>query len=197
MILSDKWNRVPRPVRQFLLKAIALFAIWKAVYLLILLPGRVLDKPLTYVIGEGTVAALNVLPGSHDYNTIPTRAYAPSGNWEDVMAIRQGQNTLLSIADVCNGLELLVLYAGLIICLPAAVARKLKFILGGILLIEIINVIRCAGLVLIYLHRPQYLDFTHHFLFTFVVYAFIFLLWFLFSRDPGFAKKLQVNATTR
>jgi hypothetical protein len=30
-----------------------------------------------------------------------------------------------------------------------------------------------------------------------VVYAFIFWLWYLFSRDPEFANKLQLNATPR
>jgi exosortase/archaeosortase family protein len=199
MVLSEKWNLVPKPVRHFLLKATALFVIWKAVYLLVLLPNRALDKPLTYVIGKGTAATLNLIHRSADYNSIPTmhtKGYANSGEVEPVMAVRWRQDTLLSIADVCNGLELLVLYAGLIVCLPAGLRRKLFFIFGGIVLIEILNVLRCTGLVLVYLNRPEYLDFSHHYLFTFVVYAFIFWLWWLFSRDPGFAKKLQLHATT-
>jgi exosortase/archaeosortase family protein len=198
MILSARWNQIPKPVKEFLLKAAALFVVWKAVYLLFLLPGRVLDRPLTYVIGKGTAASLNLISRPADYSAVSTIHPKGLGNegMEPVMAIRRNQDTLLSIADVCNGLELLVLYAGLILCLPASRYRKFAYILGGILLIEIINVIRCTGLVLIYLHRPQYLDFSHHYLFTFVVYAFIFWLWYLFSRDAKFAKKLNLNAAT-
>ncbi|HEV3327223.1 MAG TPA: exosortase/archaeosortase family protein [Puia sp.] len=199
MILSDKWNQVPKPVKAFLLKAITVFVVWKAVYLLFLLPGRVLDKPLTYVIGKGTAASLNLISRPADYtatSTIHAKEFGNEGT-EPVMAIRRGRDTVLSIADPCNGLELLVLYAGLIFCLPADRRRKLAYILGGIFLIEVINVIRCTGLVLVYLDRPQYLGFSHHYLFTFVVYAFIFGLWWLFSRDRDFAKKLELNAPPR
>jgi exosortase/archaeosortase family protein len=192
-------NQIPKPVKEFLLKATILFVVWKAVYLLFLQPGRILDRPLTYVIGKGTAATLNLINRSHDFNAIPATHLKGFGNdgTEPIMAIRSGQDMLLSIADVCNGLELLVLYAGLILCLPAARKRKLNYIFGGIFLIEIINVLRCAGLVLIYVHKPEWMDFSHHYLFTFVVYAFIFWLWYLFSRDPEFAKKLQLNATPR
>jgi exosortase/archaeosortase family protein len=198
-MIRGRFNQIPKPVKEFLLKATILFVAWKAVYLLFLQPGRVLDKPLTYIIGKGTAATLDLINRSGDYNAIPSVHLKGFGNegTEPIMAVRSGQSMLLSIADVCNGLELLVLYAGLILCLPAARSRKLKYILGGIVLIEIINVLRCTGLVLLFLHKPEWLDFSHHYLFTFVVYAFIFWLWYLFSRDPEFAKKLQLNATTR
>ena len=113
------------------------------------------------------------------------------------MNIYLHQDRVLSIADACNALELLVLYGGLILCLPAGASRKAIFITGGIVLIEIMNVIRCTALVLLYLHRPEYVDFSHHYLFSFVVYGFIFWLWFLFSKDPRFAQTLPLNATTR
>jgi exosortase/archaeosortase family protein len=199
MIRSLGFTRIPKPVKEFLIKATILFVAWKAVYLIFLLPGRVLDKPLTYFIGKGTAAALRLFNPSGNYNAISTMHLKGFGNQglEPVMAIRSGQTNLLDIADVCNGLELLVLYAGLILCLPAARNRKLAYIIGGIIGIEIINILRCTGLVLVYLHKPQWLDFSHHYLFTFVVYAFIFWLWYLFSRDPDFAKKLQLDATPR
>jgi exosortase/archaeosortase family protein len=199
MIRSARFTRIPKPVKEFLLKATILFVAWKAVYLLFLLPGRVLDKPLTHLIGKGTAKALALFNPSGDYNAISTMHLKGLGNEgiEPVMAIRSGQTGLLDIADVCNGLELLVLYAGLILCLPATRNRKLIYIIGGGIGIELLNVLRCAGLVLVYLHKPEWLDFSHHYLFTFVVYAFIFWLWYLFSRDPEFAKKLQLDATPR
>ncbi|HVS97495.1 MAG TPA: archaeosortase/exosortase family protein [Puia sp.] len=115
---------------------------------------------------------------------------------EAVMAISRGRERVLSIADACNGLEVIVLYAGLILCLPSGWRRKAVFILSGAVLIEVLNVIRCAGLVLVYEYHPEYLDFSHHYLFTFVVYAFIFWLWYLFSKGPEFALKLHLNAPT-
>jgi exosortase/archaeosortase family protein len=199
MIRSARFTRIPKPVRNFLLKAAILFVAWKAVYLLFLQPARVLDKPLTYFLGKSTAGTLALFHPAGNYNAIRTMHLKGFGNegLEPVMAIRSGQTNLLDIADVCNGLELLVLYAGLILCLPATRNRKIAYVTGGVIGIEILNVIRCVGLVLVYLHKPEWLDFSHHYLFTFVVYAFIFWLWYLFSRDPEFAKKLQLNATPR
>jgi exosortase/archaeosortase family protein len=199
MIRQTRFNGIPKPVKEFLIKATILFVAWKAVYLLFLLPGRVLDRPLTYSIGKGTAATLGLFNPSGDYNAVSTMHLKGLGDQglEPVMAVRSNQTDLLDIADVCNGLELLVLYAGLILCLPAARNRKIVYIIGGIIGIEILNILRCAGLVLVFLHKPQWLDFSHHYLFTFVVYAFIFWLWYLFSRNPDFAKKLQLDATPR
>jgi exosortase/archaeosortase family protein len=199
MIRQTRFNGIPKPVKEFLIKATILFVAWKAVYLLFLLPGRVLDRPLTYSIGKGTAATLGLFNPSGDYNAVSTMHLKGLGDQglEPVMAVRSNQTDLLDIADVCNGLELLVLYAGLILCLPAARNRKIVYIIGGIIGIEILNILRCAGLVLVFLHKPHWLDFSHHYLFTFVVYAFIFWLWYLFSRNPDFAKKLQLDATPR
>lgn len=199
MKIAEKWNQIPGPVKLFLLKAVALFVVWKTLYLLVLLPGRVLDGPLTYMVGVGTAKTLNVASRSGVYSTVPGVNPKKDGNtWieEPVMHIYLGQERVLSIGDPCNGLEVMVLYAGLILCLPATLKRKSVFLLTGLVSIEILNLIRCAALVRIYLTHPEYLDFSHHYLFTFLVYAFIFWLWFLFSRNMELGKKLSVHVST-
>jgi exosortase/archaeosortase family protein len=188
-------RQIPGPVKSFLVKAAILFVGWKVVYLVFLLPGRVLDKPLTTGVGKSTAATLAFFNPAADYNAAPGIHPIVAGRegTEPVMMIRSGDTVLLNIADACNGLEVLALYAGLILCLPASPKRKLAYILGGMVGIEVLNVIRCAGLVLVYLHEPEYLNFSHHYLFTLVVYAFIFWLWYLYSRNPNIAKNLQLH----
>lgn len=197
MRISEKWRLIPGPVKSFLCKALVLFIVWKALYLSILLPSRVLDRPITDVVGVSTTKTLNFFSRPSDYTVRPAANTKFDGTKEDVMAISRGRERVLSIADACNGLEVMVLYAGLIICLPAGWRRKSAYILTGMVFIEILNVIRCAGLVLVYERYPAYLDFSHHYLFTFVVYALIFWLWYLFSKGPGFAQKLQLNGSTQ
>lgn len=195
MKISEKWKEVPGPVKSFLWKAMAIFIVWKALYLSILVPNRVLDRPITDAIGVGTTRTLNFFSRPADYSTRPGVNVKRDGEREDVMVISRGEERVLSIADACNGLEVMVLYAGLILCLPSGWRRKTRFILTGVVLIEVLNVIRCAGLALVYQYHPEYLDFSHHYLFTFVVYAFIFWLWYLFSKGPGFAQKLHLNVS--
>jgi len=155
-------------------------------YLLWLMPRGILDSPLTYTVGVSTVATLNLFAVHSRFTAV--RAFqvleldggTESGNVTDIYY--NGQNTL-RIANACNGLEVMVLYAGFLFCYPGSTSRRFSFLAAGILLIFILNIIRCALLVWIYLHYRQYLDFSHHFAFTFVVYAFIFLLWFRYTRN--------------
>jgi len=161
---------------------------WKVLYLSVLSPTKVPDGFLTRMIGNSTAATLNVLPGAHD--TYYTRKVLDTVVLEDKIVsapatdiLRNGERTL-RVADACNGLELMVLYTGFLLCFPAPAGRKWKFALGGIVLICLLNVLRCAGLVLVFVHYRTFLDFSHHFLFTFVVYALIFLLWFIFTKKP-------------
>lgn len=201
MTIAVKWRPVPRTVKVFLLKAVILFVAWKFVYLVFLLPERILDKPLTYAVSRGTVGLLNGIYRSNSYHTTAGSNVAvrfvgsiPKEYQEATMNIYLGRDRLLSIADVCNGLELMVLYAGLILCLPSPARRKAVFIITGMLLIGILNVIRCMGLILIYEHKPEYLNFSHHYLFSFLVYAFIFLLWSLFLKETRPGKQPELNA---
>jgi|SRR5579859_440055 len=201
-MISQKWRQVPGPVKSFLLKAIILFAIWKVLYLLILLPQRILDKPLTDIIGAGTAKMVNLMTGTHDYYSLSEVNHKGIGNdghiiLENASNIYRHQNLVLAVADVCNGLELMVLYAGLIICLPAATRKKAIYISIGIVTIFVLNVLRCAALVLVFLHLPEFLDFFHHYLFSLIVYGFIFWLWYLFTKDMILAKNLRSNATIR
>ena len=159
--------------------------VWKILYLSFLLPHRVLDEPLTRVIGFSTVAVLNATPGEHLYTgrMIPDTADIDGVIFRgNVVGLYRNNEKTLTVADPCNGLELMVLYLGFLVCFPAPLKRKLIFGAAGCLLICILNVIRCSALVGIYLHHRAYLDFSHHFAFQLIVYLVIFLLWYFFSK---------------
>jgi exosortase family protein XrtF len=189
--VSSVWKQIPKTVRVFFGRALLLFVGWKTIYLILLLPGRVLDGPLTYSVAVLTTKTLNAFSPSHNFSVISaldTSYFEGSKRFEHQMQIYQNKDKTLAISDECNALEIFVLYAGFIICFPASTARKLRFILIGFALIYLLNIIRCAALVFIDIHYHEYLDISHHFVFTFIVYAFIFLLWHIF------AKKLRLNA---
>jgi len=185
-----KWKQVPKPVKQFLLRGIGILILWKFIYLYFLLPGRVIDAPLSYNVCISTSNTLNLLTGSTAYSTrtetVLTKHDGVS-DYKDETQIYLHNHKIITIIDDCNGLEIFVLYAGFIICLPAKLSRKIIFIIGGVLLLHLLNILRCAALTLIYTYHPAYANFSHHYVFTTVIYAFIFWLWFIFS------KKLVIN----
>ncbi|MBL4625498.1 MAG: exosortase family protein XrtF, partial [Flavobacteriales bacterium] len=66
--------------------------------------------------------------------------------------------------------------------------RKLWFIPFGIITIHILNVFRVCGLCIILLKSPESLDFNHTYIFTTVIYAYIFLLWYWWANNLSFSK---------
>ena len=183
-----KLDQIPYAVRTFLLKGLLLFVAWKLIYLLFLLPSRVLDRPLTRFTAISAAKTLNYFSHSSGYTTQDEiDEYDADGYHETqyVTSIFYENEKSLSVADVCNALELLILYLGFIICFPAGLKRKVSFGILGILLICLVNILRCAGLAWIFIYYPDYGDFSHHYVFTFIVYVCIFLLWFWFSKKPS------------
>lgn len=89
-------------------------------------------------------------------------------------------NTVISIADSCNALVLFVIFAGFIFAYPGPRKLKIIFIPAGIASIYLLNVIRISALAMINIHYPAYLDFNHHYTFTFLIYGWIFFLWVMF-----------------
>ena len=177
--------KAPRTIIEFFVKAAILFIIWKMLYMLWLRPQGILDAPLTTAIGTSTAGVLNLFAEHSDFQ--PVRSFPVAGPEEDaepggvVDIYRNGANTL-RIASACNGLEIMILYAGFLFCFPAASSSRRWTFLGiGLALIFLLNIIRCALLVWIFLRYRQYLDFSHHFLFTFIVYICVFLLWYKYA----------------
>lgn len=97
------------------------------------------------------------------------------------------------IGEACNGLKLIGVFAIFIVCYGSNWKRKTLFILAGILVIHIANVIRVAGLTLIEATYPEYLDFNHNVTFQIIIYSVIFGLWWLwinkYNKGGFLAKK--------
>ncbi len=189
--LKAKWNQVPTQVKQFLLKASIVLVVWKAIYLGFLAPARTLDGPLTYSVATLTTKALNLYTHSGDYTSKnETRLYRTNDGGTGVVAeqgIYYRGKALVFVEDACNGLELFVLYIALILLLPAATRYKVLYTVLGVLAIYTVNVFRCAMVAYMEIYYPAHVDFAHHYVFAFIVYAFIIALWLSYSNKVSFA----------
>lgn len=180
-----KWQQVPAAVKHFLLKGVIMLVVWKVLYLGILMPTRLIDAPLTSAVGKITVWGLNAVTHPNDYiakNELG-RELDLDVNARSVMqeSIYFNGSKVAGVYDSCNALELMVLYAGFILCIPAPSKRKWLFIPGGIAVIFVVNILRCIGVVYAIRYYPQHADFIHHYVFELVVYATIIALWLAFA----------------
>lgn len=83
------------------------------------------------------------------------------------------------VGSNCNAITLFSLFSVFIIAYPGKIKTKLWFIPLGIIFIHILNIIRVIALVLIANYSPKFLSFNHTYTFTFLIYAFIFMLWMI------------------
>jgi exosortase/archaeosortase family protein len=86
------------------------------------------------------------------------------------------------ISNRCLALDLMYTFSVFIIAFFGPWRKKILFIILGILVINLLNVLRVIGLVMTSIYFPQYLDFNHHLLFTYIVYFFTFIMWVIWIR---------------
>lgn len=180
-------NETPATIRVFLRNSLIVFAIWKVLYLVFLLDGRILDKPLTNHVGSGTAWFLNhctPLGGFTSKSITVESLFEGQLQMTEASQVQLEHQDILFIADGCNGLELIVLYVGFIVCFPSSFQKKFLFIVLGAVVIDFANIIRCGGLVFLKRYYDYNLfQFAHHYGFKITLYAIIFMIWTLFAKN--------------
>lgn len=162
-------NAIPAQVRPFLVRAAILVAVWELLYNFVLKPSGIPDEQLTAMVQWGTIKLLSLF-----YDNL-----GQDGN----IIIINGENAV-SIARQCNGLELIVLYLGFMLCIPTSLKRFLIFSVVGLLVIYFLNLIRSAALAVMYLQNHAWTDFAHHYVFKIIIYAVVFYGWVLYIKKP-------------
>jgi exosortase/archaeosortase family protein len=180
-ILEEKWGALPSGASSFLKKAVGLFIGWKLLYILVLLPLGEPDGWLVRNLGDATVWFLNVSSiGEERYHVRHMMVEKPGGRpGGDVCAqvYSSGMRADIGIFAPCNGLELMVLAVGFILCFNGGAKRKALYVLLSITAIFLVNVLRCSLLVMINAEQPAYFEFAHKYLFNLVSYVIVFLVW--------------------
>ncbi len=181
--VKEKYSQIPQQVKLFLLRALSLFLLWSVVYYFYLQPHQIIDPYFTVFTGKSVVEVLKLIYSAGAV----TAKYTPGNCWISI----QGVNTI-TILDGCNGLELYVLYLGFLACMPSYAKNMIIYGIVGVISIYIINVIRCVILASLQHVNYVYIDTVHHYIFTIVVYSFMFFLWVKYLRAGYNEKGLSV-----
>ena len=196
-------GKIPPEVLRFLWKALALFIGWKLLYSFVLSPRDMPDAFLTRQLGNGTALTMNWFYRTSDFTALHIKRYEKYGSDSLLLTTTmvQCQNcvledgrkitNVLGIFRACNGLELMILYAGFILCFSGSFSRKLIFIIGGIIGLYLLNVFRCMVLGYVVLEHTKHFDIAHKYFFNTIVYALTFLLWVYYVK--GLTRTEQKN----
>ena len=166
-LIKNSRPDVPAKIRKLLIRASILFLSWCILYYGLLQPLGVPDQQLTEVVLNGTVALLSAF-----YTDV-----LQVGNSIFLQGVRS-----VNVAPQCNGLELMVLYLGVLIIMPTTIRRMLTFSVAGVVVITMLNIIRCALLAVLYLHDVDLADVAHHYVFKLIIYGVVFYGWMLYTR---------------
>ncbi len=163
---------VPPRVKTLLLRALFVFIGWMLLYNLLLKPIGIPDYHLTQLVASGTVGLLRIFTES-------AHRVGPHVFLNGVQSV--------NIAPQCNGLELIVLYLGFLICYPGSFKKGLLFAVAGTVVITFLNMVRCALLAWLYISHVNVAEFAHHFAFKLIIYGVVFFGWMLYAKDKKVA----------
>ncbi|QKG56343.1 archaeosortase/exosortase family protein [Hymenobacter sp. BRD128] len=166
----SRWDRLA-PRWQFLLVAAGLYLVWLIGYEGFIGPDGRLDTWLSTNIAAASAGLLRLLGF--------TASTAPNS-----LLLMDGRPAVI-VGAPCDGLVLYALFAGFIVAFPGPPRPKLWFIPLGVLALYLLNIVRVGALALNQHYAHRSVDFNHHYTFSFVVYAFICLLWVQWVRWYG------------
>ncbi len=91
------------------------------------------------------------------------------------------------IVEGCNAISVMILFVAFVIAFAGKFKKTLGFIILGVLLIHILNIIRISALGYFLYHKPEQEHLFHGVLFPLVIYGFVFLLWIVWvTKYSGF-----------
>jgi exosortase family protein XrtF len=181
-----KKNIIEKPIIWFLTKAAMLWIFWLLIY------GQFLkrlgiDDPLSYFIANLTAWIYKLM----GYET-GVKKVIPDGLSVEATKFLVTNNNMpvINIDKACNGMELYALFISFLIAFGGKY-RFWQYVILGSISIFAINLFRIVALVWIMLYYPSQVDFHHHYTFSYLIYAYIIWLWFLFINTQNVFKKSQ------
>ena len=170
--IKQEYKQIPGPVKTFIIRGLILLISWNVLYISYLKPANIPDGQLTNITVHATRAFMSLF---YDNTGVITDPYKP--------LITIGDHKIIGVAPNCNGLELMVLYIGFILCFPTSNKRMLSFLFFGLIAIFILNVLRCAAIAWLNINYKHWVDFGHKIAFKVMMYSLIFYIWVQYTKN--------------
>jgi exosortase family protein XrtF len=135
----------------------------------------------TVSVANQTIAVLSV---------VDNQSYSMPNLNEPSVKLFYKNKWVARIIEGCNALSVMILFVSFIIAFSGKFKTMLLFILSGIVIIHIFNVLRIALLSMAVFHYPEYQDFLHSVIFPLFIYGVVFVLWVIWVNNySSYAKK--------
>lgn len=149
-------------ITKFLIKVLGIYIIWYVIYDLWLLPDGRIDEWLVLNVIDVSSSLLQWM----NYDVF----------WDGRLIGLTGSSGVILI-NGCSGISAIGLFIGFVIAYPGRWTPRICFIVVGIGIIYLVNIIRIIVLVITQKYWPATFYFTHDYSTTAIFYLVIFVLW--------------------
>ena len=132
-----------------------------------------LADPITKIVTSNSAFLLNMLG---------FEASILMSNVNPNVALQLDGKTVVNVYEGCNAINVSILFVAFLFAYKGTIKKTFVYSIIGLISIYMFNLIRVAGLFLVAKYFPDQLYLMHKFIFTGVIYAFIFFLWFLWVK---------------
>ena len=124
----------------------------------------------TAIVADQTVGFVNFFKYPAESKIVPN---------EDFVRFYVNGNYVLRIIEGCNGLSIYILFTAFVFAFKGRLKHTVLFVLAGVLLLYITNIIR-VGILAVWLYKfPGEGEIMHQIIFPVLIYGMVFLLWVL------------------
>lgn len=165
----------------FLMIFIGSYLLFNTLYGLFIESFGTRPDPITISISK-QVAAILRLWG----NSVNAVVIDKSNN----VSLRNEYRSVISVYEGCNGLNVFIVFVSFLFAFKGELKLTVAFTLFGAICIHAMNLLRVALLYFVEIYWPRYLYLFHKYLFTGIIYAVVFALWYLWvkrTRRDAFA----------
>ncbi len=158
-----------KPALLFVTKFLVIYFIGNIIYGVYVESFNNMADPVTTWVTNQTNYFLNGLGEGSEILT---------DNAQPKVHIFNGSDKVLSVYEGCNGLNVMIIFVAFLVAYGGNLRNLMWFIPLGLVLIHFANIVRIVLLYFVAYYRPNFMYFTHKFLFTGFIYAFVLVLWY-------------------
>jgi len=104
------------------------------------------------------------------------------------------QRFIARIIEGCNGMSVIILFVSFVIAFSGNIKATVLYIMGGSLLIHVLNLIRIALLCIFLYYFPKKESILHGVLFPLFIYGVVFMLWLIWVRKFSLYAKTDTES---
>ena len=111
---------------------------------------------------------------------------------ESAINLFYNQVHIARIIEGCNGLSVIILFVSFIVAFSGKLKTTILYILGGSLIIYVLNLLRIVLLCVLMYYYPEYEHILHAILFPLFIYGVVFILWIIWiNKFSKYATKIM------